>query len=548
MGNSNAKILAKLDKMEQEEKKREQKEKKREHEEKKRKTIMLKIDGKYFTITTDLWEKQRVFFDRSSGGKPDGERDQAASSNSWEREGKEAVDLISASIKATEDPFLSFCQLPSEERIRQHFLFHSTFLRVPNPEEQFQAVKQRFQNLSDGAKKKNIFGTEAAAGKRDSHATGFNSLAHAVPQDLVCSMFWPYFLEILTGEKDGTEWQRFCAVHGLLEGEESECLGVKNVPQNLLALPPDHAMHFDGSHSGDLLVIPIIDLQSSNHEGPAGIKSKFDLLVVGRSTAVNRWIYAGHQDPGFLPFYVDSVDEFVQEATEDDVKIATQFLATYVKAGVYLGLVKLKQDLDNNKWGDENGVEAWLGKILEEKKPKDDAFQRSGSESENSASSRMGRSASKSKDGVWSKMKSLRSAFGKMKEKDRYFCIPKLADHFDSGKNKVMKVKLLSYFDRNGIPPDEYYPSWSLFGSKAMSGWCKYAGHAFITSCRDQDPDQDAVSLTSVDVSLNSASSALSDEEEWDEQVDDELDGGTLSYTPTSPPAGPPDPPAAVTP
>jgi hypothetical protein len=55
---------------------------------------------------------------------------------------------------------------------------------------------------------------------------------------------------------------------------------MKNVTQNLLALPPGHGNVFDGRRSGDLMVNPIIDLDSTEPEGPAGIKSNLTCLYL----------------------------------------------------------------------------------------------------------------------------------------------------------------------------------------------------------------------------------------------------------------------------
>jgi hypothetical protein len=207
---------------------------------------------------------------------------------------------------------------------------------------------------------------------------------------------------------------------------------------------------------------------------------------------------------GWRALYEDSLDEFVEEATEYDIITATEFLATYVKAGEYLGIKKLRPALlqpeETEKW-----LEMILPEIDEMKEPK---------QNEESQGSQMSVSTTKSvstkRHGVGDKVEQLRTAFKKMIEKDGYYCIPKLKDGY--GKNKVMKVKLFDFFQSNQIPHD-FYPSWSLLGSKAMSGWCKYAEHAFVTSSRDQDADVADLPSFVDNVSLNSASSCLSDED-----------------------------------
>jgi hypothetical protein len=125
-------------------------------------------------------------------------------------------------IDRTGDSFLNHCQMPSLEMLRQHKQENLCHIRVPHPTHRFEAVKKKFHARSERAKKSNIFGTAAEAGQHGSHATGFNSLAHLVPRDFVGSVFWPYCLDILTGETEGTEEQRFCAVHGFWNSSVSD--------------------------------------------------------------------------------------------------------------------------------------------------------------------------------------------------------------------------------------------------------------------------------------------------------------------------------------
>ena len=161
-------------------------------------------------------------------------------------------------------------------------------LSIPDPSSCFQAMKDEifpgFQNDY------NIFFTSVTKDRKD-NAPGQKSLAHSVPADGVCSVFWPPYLELLTGAS-GDESQRFYAVHGRMADEtqytDIKNKGIKNVAQNLLALPPDHGAFYDGSGAGNLIIIPIVDL-----EKPVDYlkgNQYYDLLVVGRSKSVYNWI------------------------------------------------------------------------------------------------------------------------------------------------------------------------------------------------------------------------------------------------------------------
>ena len=303
-----------------------------------------KVDGMYFIRTSELWMKSRINVKLLLA-----------------EEGMAAVKLISEKIEKANGPFLKCCRMPPPNETGDDEW--GEVMDVPNPGSTLENMKRRLHNESNlEAKTRNIFGTKAKPHEKDGGAT-YVTLAHAAPRDLACSMFWPYFLPLLTGQMEGSKWQRFCAVHGLLREEgkgeggcykdEDGCYqydhdykyqGVKNVLQNLLALPPDHGKYFGASGSGNLLIIPIIDLQSEDIGGQYGIKSHYDLLVLGRSETVYSWIYNGCQPP---PRHLSSkyFDEGVTEATLEDVRVATEFLATYVAAATYLGLTTLRDDL-----------------------------------------------------------------------------------------------------------------------------------------------------------------------------------------------------------
>ena len=444
---------------------------------------------------------------------------------SWKREGEEAVKLISEKIKEADGPFLRFCEMPSTDDIGEVNGVCKSPINVPNSDWALNRQKGRLQSHSIGAKTKNIFGTKSKSDAKNTHGT-YVELAHAAPQDLACSIFWPYFLQILTGESEGSKWQRFCAVHGLVSNENKadddayKYQGVKNLLQNLLALPPGHHGFFYGTHAGNLIIVPIIDLDSEDVKGLYGIKSRYSLLVVGRSESVYSWIYNGKQ-PARRNLLSKQFDEFVEDATEPDILVATKFLATYVRAAVFLGLETLRDELppdqekspetatSNHSTVSHDACKLWLEdaetNIIECK------YDNAG-EVESGQSIQTGSGTSKN---CRKKCTAIRKALDKMVEKDGYFCVPELME-LDRDEI-VMKVNLSTFFQRQEID-EEFYPAWSLVGLKSTANWCKYTEHPFITSCRDHasDPDHDAFSLSSVEASQGSVSELSN--EEWEEE------------------------------
>jgi hypothetical protein len=142
------------------------------------------------------------------------------------------------------------------------------------------------QEIFNGhGKDQNIFFTSVIKSRYDSSPGQNYSLAHSVPVDPICSVFWIPYVPLLTGASGANDTERLLAVHGRQRDEETqykdiENKGIKNVAQNLLALPPDHSNFYDGSNAGSLIIIPIVDLdQSVDH-----FKNEqfYDLLVVGR--------------------------------------------------------------------------------------------------------------------------------------------------------------------------------------------------------------------------------------------------------------------------
>ncbi|CAB9513934.1 expressed unknown protein [Seminavis robusta] len=124
-----------------------------------------------------------------------------------------------------------------------------------------------------------------------------------------------------------------------------EYQGLKNLPQNLLALPPKHEKFYDGTRGDNLIIVPIVDLDPSRDpNGYCGINSQFDLLVIGRSQAVYNWIYNGEVPSSASPYSLE-LDKSVEDAVPEEIEIARAFLEKYAVAAAHLGLQSLKPDL-----------------------------------------------------------------------------------------------------------------------------------------------------------------------------------------------------------
>lgn len=136
------------------------------------------------------------------------------------------------------------------------------------------------------------------------------------------------------------------------------------------------------------------------------------------------------------------------------------------------------------------------------------------------------KSSTGSKSGIFGKkIETIEKALDSIKD-EGYVCVPELAPELkhDLGDMKVLKVKLSDHFRHCEID-DKLYPAWSLFGMRGVANWCEYAEHPFVPSGQDHssNPDQDAFSLSSVEASLGSSFSELSDEE-WEAESKNDPD------------------------
>lgn len=76
------------------------------------------------------------------------------------------------------------------------------------------------------------------------------------------------------------------------------------------------------------------------------------------------------------------------------------------------------------------------------------------------------------KDDLQKNLKKARAALDEIDAKGIWG--PSLANNFVFENNKVLKVKLKTYFGDCSIPL-KYYPSWSMLGLKASANWLVFA-------------------------------------------------------------------------
>ena len=355
----------------------------------------------------------------------------------------------------------------------------------------------RREEFSGFQKDQNIFYTSVTNARND-NAPGQKSLAHSVPVDGISSVFWPPYLELLTGAS-GDDTQRFYAVHGRMRDEtqytDIENKGIKNVAQNLLALPPDHETNYDGSGAGNLIIIPIVDLEQSVDY----LKENrfYDLLVVGRSKSVYNWIYNGAVS-GTANVYSESLDATVEDANETDIKIATKFLNYYAKAAAYIAVTSVKEKLPSD------GEEATGTTIFEKTYKQMDLAKPTRSDTSSRKSSSSAQQLTDAERKLKQQISTISTALKNI-ESDG-IRVPAVRQGFDFENEKVLKVKLKQYFDDVNIDL-KLYPSWGLLGLKATANWLVFAEQPLIPAGLDPE----TVPVPSIEIGSSSNCSHASD-------------------------------------
>ena len=485
----------------------------------------LKVTGGYFATLREIWGKKRIKVDYNMGA--------------------EALKLIQSRITVWSPTFLERCQMPSKEDIKDE-------IHVPRPEWRTEEAKRVFFS-SPQASFSNIFLTPAA-GKPSDRSPTHRSLAHAASASPKCSVFWTYFLELLTGENKVTmeneeaKLQRFYTVHGrwnfsmanLDDFHNYEYQGLKNLPQNLLALPPEHDKFYDGTRGDNLIIVPIVDLDPSRDpDGNYGIKSQYDLLVIGKTQAVYNWIYNGEVPSSASP-YSRELDKSVEEAVAEEIEIARAFLEKYAIAAAYLGLQSLKPDLISTEETGSRGNPAydalWVSKVVGQtvahKKQPENGSQES---AKSTASLKTAKSSQGSKNDLLVKNIERAKTALESVEKDGVW-VPDSQASFED--HKVMKVKLSEYLETCGLK-NELYPAWSLLGFKALANFLVYAEQPFIAGCETLDPPRNDLPVASIEINMVSdLESDLSDDEAcvWSEYSSgDERDDQSKEGCVTSP-------------
>jgi hypothetical protein len=291
--------------------------------------------------------------------------------------------------------------------------------------------------------------------------------------------------------------------------------GIKNVAQNMLALPPEHNTVYDGSNAGSLIIIPIVDLdQSVDH-----LKKNqfFDLLVVGRSKSVYNWIYNGSV-AGTANVFSESLDATVTDATEEDIRIATNFLNYYTKAAAFIALTDVKEKLENDT--------AFFQRMYERMDPV-----------ASEGSSRKSQSSAGRRQDFEKRITNISSALKKIESESESggLCVPIGRQGFDFKNQKVLKVKLKKYFDDIGLDL-ELYPSWGPLGMKATANWLVFAGQPLIPACMDPV----TVPVTSIEINSSDSPSDISADESdrASDSIADESDNssvGAISHAVCSP-------------
>lgn len=98
-----------------------------------------------------------------------------------------------------------------------------------------------------------------------------------------------------------------------------------------------HGGFYDGTHSGNLITIPIVDLDVDDPVDSFTNKKDCDL----KSISVYQWIYNGAA-AGSANVLSESLDETVTDASEDAIRIATEFLSCYGEAAPFIAVNDVK--------------------------------------------------------------------------------------------------------------------------------------------------------------------------------------------------------------
>ena len=287
------------------------------------------------------------------------------------------------------------------------------------------------------------------------------SLAHLLPKDRSCTMFYGNAVALITGYRDGENEHNCLAsepLRHLIEGSsENKQVGIKNSPWNYLHLPGNHAPYFDHLSKGNgLIITPIWDV---NVEWCPG--TPYEILVVAAQASTYMWM-------GLDPKDMDE-KEWLAEASVDDLHKATEFLKLMVKA-LADQLVSGEGDAFFKKANEMQQNELEL--LFENQTSNTQILEGSGNSGGpcpalpvSRSNSLMSSSSHEAKPAIKvvefkNKLKDLQSIQRKLIEKEM-IAVPKMKNTEDIGANtskRVLKVDFAKYFsDKQDSIPALFY-------------------------------------------------------------------------------------------
>jgi hypothetical protein len=337
---------------------------------------------------------------------------------------------------------------------------------------------------SDGApKKKSDFPQEPMFPGSKEKNNDRPSLAHLLPKDRSCTMFYGNAVALITGYSCNENEKNCLASNPLrhfIEGSSNTGkVGIKNSPGNYLHLPGNHASYFDHLSKGNgLIITPIWDPAVKWCSG-----TTYEVLVVAVQASTYMWM-------GLDPKAMDE-KEWLAKASDKDCEKATDFLKLMVKT--------LADQLDS-KEGDaffkkasemkQNELELLFANQTGNSQTSEGSGSGNGapprpappvSRSNSLVSSTDGDKPSKKVEEFKNKLNDLRNVRDTLR-KTGTVAVPKMKNTEDDGANnsmRVLKVNFARYFlDKEKSIPDPH-----LVALRAAICWSSLQDTKLLPAC-----------------------------------------------------------------
>ena len=299
------------------------------------------------------------------------------------------------------------------------------------------------------------------------------SLAHLIPRDRTCSLFYGNALSMISGyvpANNKKDCLNSAFLRHYLEGSET-LTGIKRSPWNFLVLPGSHSHYFDHMEKGAVILLPIWDLERLWCPGQC-----YDVLVVASNESAYKWM-------GLQPNHINE-KPWLAKATRQDIVSATEFLSNMVKA-LADQLANESHDFFNEATREQN---KGLSVIVELRHSSSQTSGSSENGSNNSATDMDDSATSlpprpREQQNKLCEFKNKLSALEKVRkqlQESGTVPVPKLSIGGDDGEAfQVLKVKYAEFLSKDELIPDPY-----LVTLKAAINWSALQEMKLLPACR----------------------------------------------------------------